>query len=246
MTPSRLLDRNLAKLRRLDTGCWLYERNLRRGYGRIRRSGGGRMSAHVYFHEALRPDQPVGTTLLCSNTTCVNPEHWGLPMSGPKELGPEGRVATRPAADNGHLHLVPITALEAKEFIRRHHRHHPPSLAQTFALAAIHGNKIVGVATVGRPVSRHLDDGWTLEVNRTCTDGTRNANSFLYGAAWRAARALGYRRLITYTLQSESGVSLRAAGWTLLGERGGGTWNRRARPRVDLHPLQAKFLWEAK
>lgn len=88
------------------------------------------------------------------------------------------------------------------------------------------------------------DNGWTLEVNRTCTDGTKNANSMLYGACRRAAFALGYRKLLTYTLPSESGGSLRAAGWKCLGEAGGGKWSRESRPRVDTHPTQAKLRWE--
>lgn len=75
------------------------------------------------------------------------------------------------------------------------------------------GGALVGVATAGRPVARHYDDGRTLEVNRTCTDGTPNANSMLYGAVWRAAKAMGYKRCITYTQADETGASLRAAGW---------------------------------
>ena len=101
-----------------------------------------------------------------------------------------------------------------------------------------------GVAMVGRPVARHLDDGWTMEINRVATDGARNACSMLYAAAWRAARALGYRRVITYTLPEEGGASLRGAGWRLIGEAGGGSWSRRRRPRVDLAPTQTKLRWE--
>lgn len=85
----------------------------------------------------------------------------------------------------------------------------------------------------------------TAEVVRVATDGTRNACSMLYGAAWRACRALGYRRLVTYTLPEEGGASLRAAGWRLVGEAGGGSWSRKSRPRVDLHPTQQKMRWEA-
>lgn len=77
---------------------------------------------------------------------------------------------------------------------------------------------------VGRPVSRYLDDGMTLEVNRVCTDGTKNACSILYSSAWRAAKALGYKRIFTYTLKSESGASLRAAGWQCDGTAGGENW----------------------
>lgn len=89
------------------------------------------------------------------------------------------------------------------------------------------------------------DDGMTLEVNRTCTDGTKNANSMLYGAAWRATKALGFKRLITYTLPTESGCSLIAAGLKCIGEAGGGSWSRKSRPRVDTYPTQTKLRWEA-
>ena len=143
------------------------------------------------------------------------------------------------------LMLVPVTHAEANAFVAKFHRHHKPTPGHKFSVAVAEGDDIVGVAIVGRPVARHLYDGWTLEVNRTCTDGHRNANSMLYGAAWRATQALGYRRLITYTLPSESGASLRGAGWHCLGERGGGEWSRPTRPRVDLHPTQPKLLWEA-
>jgi hypothetical protein len=143
------------------------------------------------------------------------------------------------------LTVVPITQREAMAFVEQYHRHHKPPRGSVFQLAASDGEKIVGVVLVGRPVSRRLQDGWTLEVNRSCTDGTRNACSLLYGAAWRAARALGYRRLITYTLPDEGGASLRGAGWRTVGERGGGSWNVPSRPRVDQHPTQVKLLWEA-
>ena len=142
------------------------------------------------------------------------------------------------------LAVVPCTLSAARAYVEQHHRHHPPPQGGLWALAASDGESIVGVAIVGRPVARHAADGWTAEVTRLATDGTPNACSMLYGAAWRAARALGYRRLITYTLASESGASLRGAGWTLLGECGGGSWSCKSRPRVDKHPLQAKMKWE--
>jgi hypothetical protein len=115
-----------------------------------------------------------------------------------------------------------------------------------FAVAVSDDIGVPGVALVGRPVARRLDDGWTLEVNRCCTDGARNAPSMLYRAAWRAARAMGYRRLITYTLPQEGGASLRGAGMRLLGEAGGGNWNKPSRPRVDTAALLQgqKLLWE--
>lgn len=100
---------------------------------------------------------------------------------------------------------------------------------------------------VGRPVSRHFDDGWTAEVTRLCVlDGHRNACSRLYGAAKRAAQAMGYKRVITYILASEPGTSLKGAGWRLVNaEAGGGSWSCPSRPRVDTHPLEQKQLWEA-
>jgi hypothetical protein len=141
--------------------------------------------------------------------------------------------------------IVPITFADANAFVKEKHRHHKPVVGMKFCLAISDGETIRGVALVGRPVSRTLDNGWTLEVNRCCTDGVKNGCSMLYGAAWRAAKALGYKRLITYTLPEEGGASLRASNWKLIGEAGGGSWNRKDRPRTDSSPLQTKTLWEA-
>jgi hypothetical protein len=143
------------------------------------------------------------------------------------------------------LSIVPVSLDEANAFVREHHRHHGPVPGAKFCIGVALEDRIVGVAIVGRPVARMSDNGWTLEVNRTCTDGTKNANSMLYGACRRAAFALGYRKLITYTLPSESGDSLRGAGWKCLGQAGGGNWSRVSRPRVDTHPTQTKLRWEA-
>jgi len=143
------------------------------------------------------------------------------------------------------LNLQPITQSEAFAFIRRHHRHHEPPQGWLFGVAVNNGQQVVGVATIGRPVARGLQDGYTAEVTRCCTDGTPHVASKLYAAAWRAARALGYRRLVTYTLVEESGTSLRAAGWRPLYQTRGGSWSCPSRPRVDTHPLGQKTLWEA-
>lgn len=142
------------------------------------------------------------------------------------------------------LTLQPITYPEACEFIRIHHRHHLPPKGWKFGIAVNDGEKVVGVITIGRPIARMLDDGLTLEVTRCATDGTKNAPSILYGAAKRAAFAMGYKRIITYTLDTEPGTSLVAAGWRCIGEAGGGSWSRKSRPRVDTHPLQTKIRWE--
>lgn len=142
------------------------------------------------------------------------------------------------------LELQPITYAEACAFIVTHHRHHIPTRNHICSVAANDGVKVVGVAVVGRPVTRHADDGWTAEIVRCCTDGTKNAPTLLMGAAWRAAKALGYRKLITYTLATEPGVSLRAGGFRLAAEIKGDTWNRPNRIRVDKHPVVDKLRWE--
>lgn len=142
------------------------------------------------------------------------------------------------------LALTPLELAEANAFVTAHHRHHKPIVGHKFSLGATANSTVVGVAIVGRPVSRHRDDGATLEVTRLCTDGTKNACSFLYGAAARAAFALGFTRIGTYILASENGASLKASGWRLIGQRGGGSWSRSDRPRVDKAPMQGKLLWE--
>lgn len=149
------------------------------------------------------------------------------------------------------LELVPVTFRQAQAFIAEHHRHHKPPRGMKFCLGVADGNELVGVATVGRPVARAYDDGYTLEVNRTCTIEVPNVNSMLYGAAWRAAKSLGYRRLITYTQEGESGASLRAAGWRVIAEREArASW---AESSVTLRHLRdadgpggvQRSLWEA-
>lgn len=142
------------------------------------------------------------------------------------------------------LTLQRVALGEANAFVAALHRHHKPVVGHLFSLGASMGGVIVGVVIVGRPVSRMRDDGATAEVTRLCTDGTKNACSFLYGAAARAAFALGFKRIGTYILASEPGTSLTGAGWRLIGERGGGSWSREDRPRVDKHPKQAKLLFE--
>ena len=143
------------------------------------------------------------------------------------------------------MELVPINFDEAKAFVRRFHRHHLPPQGHKFSVGASVGGEIVGVAIVGRPVARHLDNGFTLEVIRLCSDGSKNVCSFLYSACWRVSRNLGYKRLITYILQEEPGTTLRAAGWKFLYKtRDNNKWSRGQRPRVDKHPLQSKLLFE--
>ena len=142
------------------------------------------------------------------------------------------------------LEIVPMTLPEANAFVEANHRHHGKVVGHKYSIGVSDGEKIVGVCIVGRPVSRYLDDGWTLEVTRLCTDGTRNACSMLYSAAWRAAKAMGYKKLITYILDSENGASLRASGWKCVGQAGGLRWTGARRPEVDLYPAQMKMRYE--
>jgi len=143
------------------------------------------------------------------------------------------------------LQIVHIELDEAADFVTRFHRHHIAPIGHKFSIGVELNGSLVGVAITGRPVSRILDDGQTLEVTRVATDGTKNASSALYGACRRACFALGYKRLFSYTLPTETGSSLRAAGYRCLGIAGGGSWSVPSRPRLDKHPLQKKFKWAA-
>ena len=144
------------------------------------------------------------------------------------------------------MQIRPVSLKFAQEFVREHHRHNKPPVGHKFSVGLFDGDRCVGVAVAGRPVARMLDDGMTLEVVRTCTDGTRNANSMLYGAIVRAATALGYRKCITYTQHDESGASLRGAGWTVVAElpaRAG--WDAPSRRRSDIGSGGvARVRWE--
>ena len=142
------------------------------------------------------------------------------------------------------LSHIRVTLEEANAFVLAHHRHHRPVVGHLFSLGATLGDRLVGVAIIGRPVARLRDDGLTCEVTRLCTDGTQNACSFLYGRSAKAAFALGFRRIGTYILASESGTSLSATGWRKIGETAGGSWDRADRPRFDKHPTTPKTLFE--
>ena len=139
------------------------------------------------------------------------------------------------------IELRPITQKDAFAFVREHHRHHNVPDGALWH-HAIHDDAGVvrGVAVVGRPVSRMLDDGLTCEVTRLCTDGVRNGCSMLYAACWKAAQSKGFRRIVTYILGTEDGTTLRAAGWDYLGETDGGSWSRPSRGRNDNHPIEPK------
>ena len=131
---------------------------------------------------------------------------------------------------------------EANQFVADHHRHSKPIKFHRFSIAAVADDRIVGVGIVGRPVARHLDDTYRLEANRICTNGYRNACSFLYGAAAKGAFSLGYSHIITYIREDETGVSLRAAGWELESYVKPGQWTRPSRERELVEEI-AKSRW---
>lgn len=146
------------------------------------------------------------------------------------------------------LRIAPIGLRAANEYVSQHHRHHKPARGHKFSVCVIgDGGTLCGVGIAGRPVSRMLDQDGYLEVVRVCTDGTKNAPSMIYGALRRAGIALGYpaHKIITYTLESEPGGSLRAAGWHDDGLAGGGSWDRPSRERIDTAPTVTKRRWRA-
>ena len=130
------------------------------------------------------------------------------------------------------MKLVPLKRKQAQDFVNKHHRHHKAPIGDIFRVGLQDGDKLIGVIMVGRPVSRHLDNGTTLEVNRLCVlDGYKNACSKLYAAAAKAGKALGYNHILTYILCTETGTSLRAVGWNMEGTTKGKSWNSPSRPR---------------
>ena len=143
------------------------------------------------------------------------------------------------------LHIVPVTLRAARACVDAHHRHLPAPIGATFAIGVAGSCGVLrGVAVPGRPASRRLDNGSTIEVRRVATHGCRNACSALFGARARVARTLGYARVFTYTLASETGTSMRAVGWQPKGVSRGGAWSRHARIRRDLQPFGPKQRWE--
>ena len=139
---------------------------------------------------------------------------------------------------------VPLDRKAVNEFVDTLHRHHSHSAGDKYRLGCALDGKLVGVVQVGRPVARCHDDGYTLEVTRLCTDGTKDACSFLYSRAARVAKELGYKRIVTYILESEPGTSLLASGWKQTGVTAGGSWDTPSRPRTDKAPTVPKKRFE--
>lgn len=144
------------------------------------------------------------------------------------------------------MKIRPINFKQACEFVDRLHRHHQRPQGHRFSLCLMEGPNMIGVVIVGRPVSRKSDDGVTAEITRLCTDGTPNAASKLYGAARRVCGAMGFDRVITFTLDTEPGTSLVASGWIKTGTTTGKSWSVPSRPRIDKHALSPRKKWEAK
>ena len=141
------------------------------------------------------------------------------------------------------MRAIPMELKDANAFVEEHHRHHGKVVRDKFRVGCEKDGKIVGVVIVGRPVSRMLCDGKTLEVVRLCTTGDKNVCSFLYSKAARIAEEMGYRKIITYILDTEQGISLKAAGWTYDCTIKGQSWDRPSRPRTDKHPTCDKQRW---
>jgi hypothetical protein len=129
------------------------------------------------------------------------------------------------------LTVCEVTLEEANAYVAQHHRHSLPTVGHKWSIAAVADEHIVGVAIIGRPVNRVLDDGWTMEALRVCTTGHPNACSFLYGASWRIVKAHGYLHVVTYVKDDETAASVRAAGWLVEGTTKGREWDTPARPR---------------
>lgn len=152
------------------------------------------------------------------------------------------------------LTIRPIKLRDANAYVAQHHRHNQPVNGHKWSLACYDGDRLCGVAIAGQPIARKLDDGLTIEIRRVCTDGTYNACSILYGACARVARDMGYKRIVTYTLASEPGASLRASGFVNCGEQRGRPWDMPGRPReleqvtlfgtIQKYPTENKIRWE--
>lgn len=152
------------------------------------------------------------------------------------------------------LEIRPIKLRDANRYVAEHHRHNMPTNGHKYSIACYDGERLCGVAIAGQPVAREMDDGRTIEIRRVCTDGTRNACSILYGACSRCAKEMGYKRVITYTLQSEPGTSVKASGFKQAGETRVKGWDMPGRKRevvqytlfgeIVKYPIEKKIRWE--
>lgn len=152
-------------------------------------------------------------------------------------------VGRAPGGGDGmSLSATPITLAQAQAFVGKLHRHHKAPVGHRFSIGCQNAGELVGVVVVGRPVARKTDQYGIAEVTRLCTDGTKNACSFLYSLAARIAKEMGFASIQTFILPTESGVSLKAAGWTFDGTTHSGTWQTRTNRRTD-QPTEQKQRW---
>ena len=143
-----------------------------------------------------------------------------------------------------YMTIVPITLKAANAFVTAYHRHHEPTVGHKFSIGLSENDDLIGVAIMGRPVARGSDNGFTIEVARLCTNGAKNACSMLYQAAARSAKELGYRKIQTYILESESGTSLKASGWKMEAVTAGGQWKHTdGKQRKTNQPIMPKQRW---
>lgn len=203
---------------------------------------------------SLGPGNQVEAIFCCETLReVVSHDPEALRMLLEEEAGVSGKAVVDTGWDwvlHFGLETGPVRQKVAQEFIRTHHRHNPPPPGWKYGFGLYNGPLLVGVCWVGRPVNRVLDDGATLEVNRLCVrtdvapELARHACSKGYGEAARRARKLGFSRILTYTLESEPGTSLRGAGWDAVAQTKGGSWNCPSRPRTDKAPTCRKVRWE--
>lgn len=158
------------------------------------------------------------------------------------------KTANSIAKDDGlsalKYEVRPISLKEANNFVSRVHRHHKATQGHKFSIALFAKDTLIGVVIAGRPVARHKDDGLTLEITRCCVlEQYKNGASKLISAVCQSAQGMGYKRVITYTLSSESGKSMKASNFRCVGTSPGGSWNSNKRKRLDKHPLEPKYIW---
>ncbi len=205
-------------------------------------------SSHILYAIVLYNENEQMERLMVFHQTYVNDEELEFFVKkypngrffAIHENGKNGcRIVTRKKKSR---EIRPITLKEANTYVNAYHRHNTGTVGCKFAIGLYEGEQLIGVAICGRPVSRYLDDGTICEINRLCTRGDVNACSMLYGACSRIARDMGYKKIITYTLASESGITLKASNFICEGRAGGTHWTGKRNRQQNL-PAEMKTRW---
>lgn len=186
----------------------------------------------LLFHDTQLSDEELGEMIKVCPMSRFHVIHRETAQKGCKEI----------LSRNKQREIRPIALKIANCFVDKYHRHHRGTVGCKFAIGVYEQETIIAVAICGRPVSRYLDDGETCEISRCCTRGDENACSLLYGACSRIAKNMGYKKIITYTLESESGVSLKASGFICEGKAGGTHWTGKRDRGQDI-PYEMKLRW---